>query len=282
MILSAAACTVSQPSPTAGSPSPTPVQSPTLSKAVSPDSPERIELADSLYLRQVGEGAFVVTDKFPWMSNSVLVEMADGTLVLAGSTNTPEAARNLLDWIAQQFDERKMVAINTGYHADNLGGNQALIEAGIPVYGSDLTAQLITERSERVRQSMLDQIGDPQAPAYQAQLDMVYLPPDHTFPLDEGLTLTFGGEEVIVFYPGPSQAPDKVAVYFPSRKLLFGSCMILGWDGVGNIADADLKAWPDAVHKLLQFEADVIVPGHGERLDPGLIQHTLDLLEAMP
>lgn len=33
------------------------------------------------------------------------------------------------------------------------------------------------------------------------------------------------------------------------------------------------------MQKLVQFPADIIVPGHGERLDPGLIQHTLDLIE---
>jgi hypothetical protein len=39
------------------------------------------------------------------------------------------------------------------------------------------------------------------------------------------------------------------------------------------------KQWPQAIRKLEQFPVDVIVPGHGERLDVGLIQHTLDLLE---
>jgi hypothetical protein len=30
---------------------------------------------------------------------------------------------------------------------------------------------------------------------------------------------------------------------------------------------------------MARFPADVVVPGHGERLDPQLIQHTLDLLQ---
>jgi len=249
-------------------------------RTVSPDFTQRIDLADDLYLRQIGDGAYVITYTFPWSANSLLVEMADGTLVLAGMPCTPEATRLVLDWAKSQFGSYKMIAIDTGYHSDNMGGNQALLEAGIPVYGSDLTAQLIQERGEEMRQSMLQTIGDPQSAAYQAEQAMEYLPPDHLFSITEGLTLSFGGEKVQVIYPGPSQAPDKVAVYFPDRKLLFGSCMIVGMDRLGNIADADLQNWPAAVRQFESIAVDVVVPGHGDRLDPGLIQHTLDLLAA--
>lgn len=250
------------------------------SKSVSPEPTARIDLTDDLYLRQIGDGAYVITYTFPWSANSLLVEMEDGTLVLAGMPCTPEATRRVLDWAAGQFGARKLIAIDTGYHSDNMGGNQALLEAGIPVYGSDLTAQLIEERGEQMRQSMLQTIGDPQSAAYQAEAAMKYLPPDHIFPIADGLTLSFGGEEVQVIYPGPSQAPDKVAVYFPARKLLFGSCMIVGMDQLGNTSDADMQHWPEAVRQLEQYPVDVVVPGHGQRLDPGLIQHTLDLLTA--
>jgi metallo-beta-lactamase class B len=251
-------------------------------KAVFPEPTQRIDLSSELYLRQIGDGVYVITNTFPWAANSVLVKMADGTLVMAGTPYTPEATSLVLDWVKKQYGKHKMIAIDTGYHVDNMGGNQALIEAGIPVYGSDMTARLILERGEANRQSMLAAIGDPQSPAYKAELEMKYLPPDHIFPIANGLTLTYGGEELRVIYPGPSQAPDKVAIYFPDRKLLFGSCMIVGLDRLGNTIDADMKNWPDAVRILQQYPVDVVVPGHGERLDPGLIQHTLDLLASNP
>jgi len=248
------------------------------SRPVSPEPTARIKLADDLYLRQIGDGAYVITHSYPWPANSLLVEMAAGTLVWAGSTYTPEAARMVLDWAQQQFGQRPIVAIDTGYHVDNLGGNQALLEAGFPVYGSDLTVQLLQTKNEQFRQLMLNMIGDEQSPYYIAYEKMEFFPPDQVFPIEEGLTLTFAGEQVQVYYPGPSQAPDKLVVYFPARKLLFGSCMVLGGDQIGNTADADLANWPEAIRKLEQFDVEVVVPGHGDRLDPGLIQHTLDLL----
>jgi glyoxylase-like metal-dependent hydrolase (beta-lactamase superfamily II) len=249
-------------------------------KAVSPEPARRINLAPDLYLRQIGDGAYVIVHVFPWPANSLLVEVADGTLVLAGTPCTPEATKAVLAWARKQFGERRIVAIDTGYHVDNLGGNQALLDAGIPVYGSDLTVRLLRERGEIMRQVTLNLIGDPKSPMYRAHAGLKFVPPDRVFPLHDGLRLNFGGEDVQVFYPGPSQAPDKVVVYFPARKLLFGSCLILAGSRPGNTADADLQRWPESIRRLAQFPVDVVVAGHGDRLDPGLIQHTLDLLAA--
>jgi metallo-beta-lactamase class B len=251
----------------------------TVSRAVSADTKERIVLAPDLYLRRIGEGAYVICHVFPWLSNSVLVEMEDGTLVMGGTPCTPEATELVLVWSRQHFGERKVVAINTGYHVDNLGGNRALLDAGVPVYGSDMTVTLLKERSEQTRETTLKLVGATNSPAYAVYSSMMFAPPDHSFPIQDGLKLTFGGEMVRVIYPGPTQAPDKVAVYFPARRLLFGSCMVLAGDRPGSIAEADMKQWPQAIRKLERFPADVIVPGHGERLDAGLLRHTLDLLE---
>jgi hypothetical protein len=40
-----------------------------------------------------------------------------------------------------------------------------------------------------------------------------------------------------------------------------------------------MRQWPVAIRRLEQYPVNVVVPGHGKRLDPGLIQHTLYLLE---
>ncbi len=251
-----------------------PVSAPT---ALSAESP-RIVLQDGLYLRPIGEGVFVIVHAFPWPSNSLLVTMRDGTLVFAGTPCTADAMKTVLAWARREFGARRMVAIDTGYHCDNLGGNRALIDAGVPVYGSDLTARLLATRGEWIRQVTLRLVGSPDSPFYKAHAALSFVPPDHVFPIDEGLRLTFGGEDVQVYYPGPSQAPEKVVVYFPSRRLMFGSCMILAGERAGNTADADLARWPEAIRHLARFPVDTVVPGHGDRIDAALLQHTLDVL----
>lgn len=245
-----------------------------------PPTPRRvIQLTADLHLREIGPGAWVVAHRFPFLANSALVEMPDGTFVLVGTPWTPDATAVLLRWLREEFGQRRVVAINTGYHVDNLGGNRALLDAGISVYGSDRTVTLLRERGEQTRQIILRAVGE-KSPTYATHATMPFFAPDHIFPLEAGLVLTFGGDEVRVLYYGPSQAPDKVAVYFPSRRLLFGGCMVIGADRLGNTAEADIPHWIAVLRRLERLPAEVVVPGHSDRLEPGLIRHTLKLLEA--
>lgn len=249
------------------------------SGAVSPAVVAEIELAPDLHLLRIGTGAYVVRHRCPFVCNSVLVEMPDGTFVFGGTPGFPEAARLVLNWISREHGKRPVVAINTGYHFDNLGGNTAFISEGMPVYGSDLTVGLLAERGEQMRALTLSFIPDKQSPYRAAHTALKFVPPDHVFPLQKGLTLTFGGEEVRVIYPGPTQAPDKVAVYFPNRRLLYGSCMLIAADRAGNVAEADLDRWAAGIRQLQQLSVDVAVAAHGARLDPGLLQNTIEVLE---
>ena len=75
---------------------------PDATSAVSPVPRGRIDLAPDLYLRQIGQGAYVIVHAFPWPANSLLVEMDDGTLVLAGSPYTPAAVQSVLAWATRR------------------------------------------------------------------------------------------------------------------------------------------------------------------------------------
>ncbi len=255
--------------------------SPTLPQGVTqlPDMYERFDISEDLYVRKVQDGVFIITHSFPWPGNSMIVEMKSSDLVLVDTPYTPEATREVLEWVETQLGEREITAINTGFHYDNLGGNSYLIEQGIPVYGSELTVKLLEERGEEMRAMTLDWLQFPQNQRYyKAYEALAYIAPTHLFRIEEGLKLEIGNEMVQVYYPGPSHSPDNVVVYFPGRKILFGTCMILGGDKVGNTTDADLDVWPESVRDLARFDFYMLVPGHGDRLDPGLLEHTIDLL----
>ncbi len=250
---------------------------PTPTLMLKPD--ERFDINEDMYVRQIREGAFVITHSFPWPSNSMVIEMKSSDLVLVDTPCTPQGARDLLDWLKAQFGERDIVAINTGFHFDNLGGNSYLIEQGIPVYGADLTAKLLQKRGEQVRADTLKSLQDPSQQRYrQAHESLPFVAPTHQFELEQGLELEFGDEVVQVYFPGPGHTLDNLVVHFPARNILFGGCMIIGWDSIGYMGDADLASWPQSVRNLSRFDFDILVPGHNDRLDPGLIEHTLNLL----
>lgn len=240
---------------------------------------ERFELDKDLSVKSVQPGVYIVTHSFPWPANAMLVEMDNSTLVLVDTPYTPEATKDLLDWAEIQFGGREIIAINTGFHYDNLGGNAYLLEQGVPVYGSDLTVRLLEERGDEMRALTLSWLKSPQDQRYyEAHRDLPYAAPDHLFALEEGLRLEFGAESLEVYFPGPTHSPDNVVVYFPDRKILFVGCMALGTDKVGNTSDAELAAWPESIRNLYQFDFEMVVPGHGDRLDSNLLEHTLDLL----
>lgn len=223
-----------------------------------PTAPGAIRLAQDLAVRALAPHVFVVTHEKPWPANSVLVEARDGTLLFIGSPYTAAATERVLAWAHERFGERPRRAIDTHFHDDaGVGGNRAYQAAGIPIHGADLTAKLISERTPNE------------------------VPPDHVFPLAEGLSLDVG-EPVRVLFPGPGHSRDNVVVHFPQRRLLVGGCFIMAGQRIGNRADADLKGWAASVRALEGLDFDLLVPGHGARFDRGLLAHTLAILEADP
>ncbi|GEM_PF-350527 len=230
-----------------------------------------------LTVRTLRPGVWIVVDEKPYPANSLLVEMRDSSLVLVHTPYTPEATRRLLTWMAARFGERRLVAVNGHFHPDAAGGNEALIKAGAEVWGSDHTVRLLVERQGKIRDMMVKSLKDDPAAAEKFR-NLEIPPPNHVFQEASGTKLRFGNETVEIIYPGPAHSPDNVAVWFPHLKILFGGCAILAGDRVGNRSDADLARWPEAIRRLQTMGAELVVPGHGSRTDPDLLEHTLKVL----
>lgn len=239
-------------------------------------------LSEDLTIERIAPGAYLVTHRFPWAANSLLVRCDDTSFVWIDTPYTDEATRQVLAWVRARFGPVRLTEINTGFHNDNLGGNGYLEEQGIPVYGSHLTARLVRERSEQTRQEMLSMLAQPELKRYyDAHAAALYREPNRLFSAEEGLRLDIGQQDIEIFYPGPSHAPDNLVVYFPEKQLLFGGCMAkaLNAQNLGFTADADLAGWREALHKVLKkySEARLVVPGHGAPGGLALIRHTLNL-----
>ena len=242
------------------------------------------EMGTTLFVEEIQQGVYVVNHEFPWPSNSMVVEMETGDIVLVDTPYTPKATEELLSWINKRFGQRKIFAINTGFHFDNLGGNQALVQKDIPVYGSSLTEQLIYEEGEASRELLMSWLNTPEDKEfYGAYQQIPYVPPTESLDLADLQNLKFGNEEVEIYYPGQSHSPDNLVVYFPKKNILFGGCMIksMASKDLGNIADANLEEWPKSVKKVLERYKDskIVIPGHGEWGNLDLIEYTLQLCE---
>ncbi len=236
-------------------------------------SKEPLAIGDDLTVRELAPDVVVVTHDKPFPANT-LVAAVDGSIVIAGSPYTSEATEAMLTWVRVRFGNRPLVAIDTHFHPDGgTAGTATYLRAGAAVYASDRTVDLLEERGAAVKALTSKAIADP---ATRAAVDATpWLPGDRVFRLQEGLTL--GGVQVI--FPGAAHSPDNVVVYVPKLGVLFGGCMVRS-DALGNLSDADVASWPKAIERLRELPASIVIPGHGNRFDPALLDRTDQLLGA--
>lgn len=245
---------------------------------------EGIALSDEVQLQPIEDGVWLVVHQFAGGNNSLLVRCDERRFVWVDTPCTDDATRLVYEWLKTTFPDPNVIEINTGFHNDNLGGNGYLLSQGVPCYGSDVTPRLIAECwAETVRKVLPYFEGEANRKYRDIVINQKLIAPNRLYRLVEGLTLKVGPETVEVHFPGPSHTVDNVVVYFPSRRLLFGGCMIkaLASRSPGFTGDADMAAWPGSVRKLLARypDAHIIVPGHGRWSDLLLLRHTIGLLD---
>ncbi len=246
-------------------------------------------ISGDLSVEKVAEGVVVAVHAFPWAANSLVIEMEDSEIVLVDTPYTYEATKELVEWIrGLAGTETKLAAINTGFHFDNLGGNQYLEEQRIPIYGTSKTIEMIQTRGEKSKGWILQSLQAPKDKKYfDAFKDQVYVQPTEVIDIavDEEKKLAFGAESLILYYPGETHSPDNITVYYPEKKLLFGGCMIkeMSAANLGNTDDANLGKWPASIERLKvkydESNVKIVIPGHGKAGDIRLLDKTLDLLK---
>lgn len=237
-----------------------------------------------LKMTQLNHRVWVVTHNFPWDSNSLVVQASDREVVLIDTPYTNEATEILLKFIQKEMKPRRITAILTGFHVDNLGGTGSLLKRGIPVYGSGRTCRLIDEKSANTQQQLLSWLKKPEQEKYrETYASMKFEKPDREFPIEEGLFLKKGKLSFEVYFPGESHSPDNLTVYIKELDLLFGGCIIKSLESrnLGFTGDANMSEWPVSVQKVRAKypNAKLVIPHHGKWGDDSLLKHTLDLFE---
>jgi cyclase len=86
-----------------------------------------------------------------------------------------------------------------------------------------------------------------------------------------------GGVKYHVIHLG-GHTPDLSIVWIPDKSVLYASDLIFQ-GRYPYIFDADILAWIEALKKLKEFKAEVIIPGHGVRCTEAEINVLQDYLE---
>lgn len=215
-------------------------------------------LGEDVSVRRLAPGVWVHTtlageDFGRYPANGLVVEDGEGSLLVDAGWN-PQHAEQLLEWAQKELRHPVRAAVVTHFHNDRLGGAQALLARGLPVYGLDETARLAAAKQGPI--------------------------PSRTFAAQQRL----GPLEL--FFPGAGHSRDNLVVWHPASGVLFGGCFVKDGSAkdLGNVADADLAAWPASLERTrAQFpRMRTVVPGHGLPGGPELLLHTQELLRALP
>jgi glyoxylase-like metal-dependent hydrolase (beta-lactamase superfamily II) len=240
------------------------------------------QLSEELQVKQITEDTFLVTHRFPWPANSLLVRYPNQYIIWVDTPYTDSATELVWNWMNSKRWNEKIIEINTGFHSDNLGGNGFLYKKSIDIYGTDLIVQMLAEQSENTRSQILNWLKHPRFKKYHdAHSKAKYYPPNKvmTIQTNEGVYILAGLLEI--FYPGPSHSRDNLMVYVPDKKLLFGGCAVksIQSKNLGFTGDAVMAEWPISLNNVLNRYKDAVfvIPGHGEVGGLELIRHTLSL-----
>lgn len=242
-------------------------------------SDEIIFIENDLKIIHLSDNIYVVEHAFPWPANSAIINLDEENVVIIDTPYTNDATEKILEWINNKYNGKTITAINTGYHIDNLGGNQALLDKKINIHGSDKTLEMIDSRGHYSISLFLKWLQKPSQKIYKNYYEKYnYVKPDQIFNINENHEIKLGNDIIKLIYPGETQSPDKIVVYIEKYNFMFGGCMILAGNKVGNIADANLEEWPKSISKLKKYNIDILIPGHGTKFNNELIDNTIKIL----
>ncbi|PUA27204.1 MAG: IMP family subclass B1 metallo-beta-lactamase [Cellvibrio sp. 79] len=203
-----------------------------------------------LKIEKLEEGVYVHTsfeqvNGWGVVSKNGLVVLVNTDAYLIDTPFTAKDTEKLVNWLVEHGYKIKGT-ISSHFHSDSTGGIEWLNSQSIPTYASELTNELLKKD------------GKAQA--------------KHSF---GGISYWLVKNKIEVFYPGPGHTQDNVVVWLPEKKILFGGCFVKP-HGLGNLGDANLKAWPKSAKILMSRygHAKLVVASHSENGDASLLKRT--------
>ncbi|OON69769.1 subclass B1 metallo-beta-lactamase [Hymenobacter sp. CRA2] len=224
-----------------------------------PAASKTVYQSSALTVTQVAPNVFVhtsflATDTYGKVPcNGMIVRSGQQTVIFDTPANNPES-EELINWISNELHCQIKAVVPTHFHDDCVGGLPAFARHRIPSYANAQTIAYARQRQANV--------------------------PQHGF--RNRRTLKVGRAKVYATFFGEGHTRDNIVGYFPDEQVLFGGCLVKELNATkGNLADANVQAWPATVQQVKQAypQVQVVIPGHGQVGDQSLLDYTIRLFQ---
>lgn len=210
-----------------------------------------VPIQDSVYIHLTFEN----TEKYGRFSSNGLIYIKNGKALMLDTPMDNEKTAIIAKYLKDSMKVEIHKLIIGHFHDDCLGGLEFIQKQGIESIANERTISKCKE------------------------LDI----PVPSKGFNKELTLNFEGEKVICNFFGAGHSPDNSTVYFPSKRILFGGCLVKSMQSgsLGNLSDAVPDEWDQTIKKLIKTYPDIetVIPGHGKYGGAELLNHTIDLVE---
>ncbi len=215
------------------------------------DDIQLTHIIDSVYAHVTWEES----ETFGRFPSNGLIFIKNGQAIMIDTPFENEKTKRLTDFLEDSMGVEVKKLIIGHFHDDCLGGLEYIQSKGIESIANKLT---------------IDKCKELELPI-----------PSTSF--TDSLVFDFQGELVVCRYFGGGHTIDNITVWFPSKKILFGGCLIksINSRGLGNLSDAVVKEWDVTVKKIINQYPDIeiVIPGHGAIGNSSLLTHTIELVE---
>jgi glyoxylase-like metal-dependent hydrolase (beta-lactamase superfamily II) len=218
-------------------------------------------------IRKVSEGLFVLLGAG---GNIGLLDGKDGVIVI--DSGVPERAKDVAAAIGIVSKSPASVLINTHYHFDHVGGNEAVFGKGFRI------AAHANVRKRLAEGGVIDFFQRKEEPKPAAALPVM------TY--DESMTLHANGEVLrLTHYPPPGHTDGDTYIRFEKANVLHTGDLF--FNGLYPFIDYSAKGSLDgmiaAEEKLLSLVEDrtKIIPGHGMVCGKADLQKAVDMLKTV-
>jgi len=215
------------------------------------DDIQFIQVQDSVFMHVTWENS----ERFGRFSSNGMIIIKNGEAIMVDTPMDNEKTQLITEYLKDSMQVEVTDLIIGHFHSDCLGGLEYIQEMGIESIANARTVEKCKE------------LGLP-------------IPP---ISFTDSFIMNFNGEQIICNYFGAGHSVDNITVWIPSKKILFGGCLVKSYNsrGLGNLSDAVVSDWDSTIETLMNTYTDIktVVPGHGNYGGVELLTHTIHLVK---